>query len=103
MKPFTYVRAVDADEALRLGMVSRVTEDGAVVHEARAIAETLCSYGKFGVESTKQVLWANLEAGSLEAAIDLENRNQLLVRLTTNNLEEAIRARREKRKPIFRD
>jgi enoyl-CoA hydratase len=52
---------------------------------------------------TKQVLWSNLEVGSLEAAIDLENRNQLLVRLTTDNLNEAIRARREKRKPIFRD
>ena len=39
---------------------------------------------------TKKVLWSNLETGSLEAAIDLENRNQLLVRLTTQNLQEAI-------------
>ena len=52
---------------------------------------------------TKKVLWSNLETGSLEAAIDLENRNQLLVRLTTRNLEEAIRARREKRSPRYED
>ena len=42
------------------------------------MAETLCSYGKFGLESTKQVLWANLEASSLEAALHVENRSQIL-------------------------
>jgi enoyl-CoA hydratase len=52
---------------------------------------------------TKRVLWSNLEVASLEAAIDLEDRNQLLVRLTTANLDEAIRARREGRKPVFED
>ncbi|MGE2725445.1 enoyl-CoA hydratase/isomerase family protein [Mycolicibacterium pulveris] len=71
-------RAVEADEALRLGMVSRVTPDGEVLDTALSIAETLCGYGKFGVESTKQVLWANLEAASLEAALHLENRSQIL-------------------------
>jgi enoyl-CoA hydratase len=71
-------RAVDADEALRLGLVSRISADGAVVDDALAIAETLCSYGKFGVESTKQVLWANLDASSLESALHLENRSQIL-------------------------
>ncbi|MCW2558424.1 MAG: enoyl-CoA hydratase/carnithine racemase, partial [Mycobacterium sp.] len=60
-------RTVDAQEALRLGLVSRVST-GSVVDDALAIAETLCGYGKFGLESTKQVLWANLEAPSLEAA-----------------------------------
>jgi enoyl-CoA hydratase/carnithine racemase len=71
-------RAVDADEALRMGMVSRISADANVVDDALAIAETLCGYGKFGVESTKQVLWANLDASSLEAALHLENRSQIL-------------------------
>jgi enoyl-CoA hydratase len=69
-------RAVDADEALRLGLVSRLSDS--VVDDALAIAETLCGYGKFGLESTKQVMWANLEASSLEAALHLENRSQVL-------------------------
>jgi enoyl-CoA hydratase len=69
-------RAVDADEALRLGIVSRLSD--AVVDDAMAVAETLCGYGKFGLESTKQVLWANLEASSLEAALHVENRSQIL-------------------------
>ncbi|MFB1295306.1 enoyl-CoA hydratase/isomerase family protein [Mycobacterium sp. pW049] len=79
-------RAIDADEALRLGLVSRVTD--APVDEALSIAETLCGYGKFGVESTKQVLWANLEASSLEAALHLENRSQILAS-TSGEMREA--------------
>ncbi len=70
-------RVVDADEALRLGLVSRLSDDRCV-DDALAIAETLCGYGKFGLESTKQVLWANLEASSLEAALHVENRSQIL-------------------------
>lgn len=70
-------RTVEADEALRIGLVSRIAT-GPVLDEALAIAETLCGYGKFGLESTKQVLWANLEAPSLQAALHLENRSQVL-------------------------
>jgi enoyl-CoA hydratase/carnithine racemase len=71
-------RVVDAAEALRLGLVSRLSENASLLDDALAIAETLCSYGEFGLESTKQVLWANLDAGSLEAALHVENRSQIL-------------------------
>jgi enoyl-CoA hydratase len=71
-------RAVDADEALRLGLVSRLSRDSAVLDSAMEIAETLCGYGKFGLESTKQVMWANLDAPSLQTALHLENRSQIL-------------------------
>jgi enoyl-CoA hydratase/carnithine racemase len=71
-------RVVDAQEALRLGLVTRLSEDSALLDDALAVAETLCGYGEFGLESTKQVLWANLEASSLEAALHVENRSQIL-------------------------
>ncbi|MDX1886316.1 enoyl-CoA hydratase/isomerase family protein [Mycolicibacterium sp. 120270] len=71
-------RVVDAEEALRLGLVTRLSEDSGLLEDALAIAETLCGYGEFGLESTKQVLWANLEAPSLEAALHVENRSQIL-------------------------
>ncbi len=71
-------RTVEADEALRLGLVSRISSDDAVLQDALEIAVTLCGYGKFGLESTKQVLWANLDAGSLENALHVENRSQIL-------------------------
>ena len=71
-------RVVDASEALRLGLVTRLSKDTAVLDDALAVAETLCGYGEFGLESTKQVLWANLAATSLEAALHVENRSQIL-------------------------
>jgi enoyl-CoA hydratase/carnithine racemase len=83
-------RTVDPQEALRLGLVSRVST-GSVVDDALAIAETLCGYGKFGLESTKQVLWANLEAPSLEAALQVENRSQILA-TTSGEIREATAA-----------
>ena len=83
-------RTVDAPEALHLGLVSRIS-DGPVLDGALAIAETLCGFGKFGVESTKQVLWANLEASSLEAALQVENRSQILAS-TSGELREAAAA-----------
>jgi enoyl-CoA hydratase/carnithine racemase len=86
-------RVVDAEEALRLGIVSRLSD--AVVDEAMAIAETLCGYGKFGLESTKQVLWANLEASSLESALHVENRSQILAS-TSGDIREATEAFRRR-------
>jgi len=71
-------RVIDAHEALRLGLVTRLSKDSALLDEALEVAETLCGYGEFGLESTKQVLWANLEASSLEAALHVENRSQIL-------------------------
>lgn len=96
-------REIGAAEAERAGLVSRVVPDAALLDTTLALAEDMCGYSPHGISMTKQVLWSNLEAGSLTSAIDLENRNQLLVRLTTKNLEEAIAARREKRKPRYLD
>jgi enoyl-CoA hydratase len=96
-------REVDAAEALRLGIVSRVVPDAGLRDAALGLAQQLCEYSPHGLAMTKKVLWSNLETGSLEAAIDLENRNQLLVRLTTQNLQEAITARKQQRKPHYED
>lgn len=96
-------RAVDAAEADRIGLASRVVPDESLLDEALDLAEQIAGYSAHGVSMTKKILWSNLEVGSLEAAIDLENRNQLLVRLTTENLAEAIRARKQKRKPVYKD
>lgn len=96
-------RKVDAQEADRIGLVSRVVPNTELLDVSLDLAEQICGYSTHGVAMTKKVLWSNLESGSLTQAIDLENRNQLLVRLTTNNLDEAIRARREGREPHYED
>ena len=96
-------RDVDAREADRIGLVSRVVPDAELLEACYGLAEQIRDFSPHGVAMTKKTLWSNLEVNSLTAAIDLENRNQLLVRMTTANLQEAIMARREKRKPRYDD
>ncbi len=56
----------------------------------------------FGVRMTKEVMWSQLEIGSLRAGIDLENRTQVLSSFT-GDLTEAMAAFNEKRPPRFED
>jgi enoyl-CoA hydratase len=93
---------VDAREAERIGLVSRVYPDGELLDRAIEAAESMCEFSAFGLQMTKKVCWANVEASSLTAAIDLEDRNQLILG-NTENLVECITARREKRKPVYKD
>lgn len=95
-------RRVDAAEALRMGLVSRVVADEHVLDEALSIAEQMSQYSPYGVEMTKQVLWANLETSSLAAAIEIEDRNQIMLGMT-DNLPEAITAFDQKRQPVYTD
>jgi enoyl-CoA hydratase len=95
-------RPVDAAEALRLGLVSRVVPDEALLGEALAIADGMCRFSPYGLEMTKQVIWANLETASLQAAIELEDRNQIMLGMT-DNLPEAIEAFDEGRAPRYTD
>jgi len=95
-------RVVDAADALRIGLVSQVVADEALLPTALALAERMCEFSPYGLAMTKDVIWANLEAGSLEAAIEIEDRNQLLLGFT-ENLPEAIRAFDAKRPPVYTD
>ncbi|RDI64976.1 enoyl-CoA hydratase [Nocardia pseudobrasiliensis] len=71
-------RTVDAAEAERMGIVSRVVDDEQLWDEALAAARGIAEYTTFGLRNTKEVLWHNLDTPSMGAAIALENRNQLL-------------------------
>lgn len=95
-------RIIDAPEALRIGLVGRVVPDGEAVDAALGIADEIAANSPFGVQMTKEVMWSQLEIGSLQAGIDLENRTQLLA-ATTGDMQEAISAFVEKRPPTFRD
>jgi enoyl-CoA hydratase len=95
-------RRIDADEALRFGLVSRVVPDDDVHREALDMAASMVGYSHYGLEMTKQALWAELEIASLDAAIEFEDRNQLMAGFT-DNLPEAIRAFDEGRTPVYRD
>lgn len=91
-------RVIDAVEAERYGIVTRVVEDAEIEAAALSLADDLCEFSPFGVFATKQVMWANLDTSNLESAIQLENRNQIMAALT-GEVEEAAQAFFEKRRP----
>ena len=95
-------RRVPADEALRMGLVSRVVPDERLLDEALAVAEDMTRFSPYGLQMTKQVIWANLENPSLAAAIELEDRNQIMLGMT-DNLPEAIDAFDAQRVPRYTD
>ena len=95
-------RLIDAAEADRIGLVSRVVPDGSVVDAALDVASQIAANSPFGVWMTKEVMWSNLEVPSLHAGIDLENRTQILA-LQTEDHREAVTAFIEKRPPQFRN
>ncbi|UGQ12876.1 enoyl-CoA hydratase [Yinghuangia sp. ASG 101] len=96
-------RDVPAEEAAGMGLVSRVVPEDALLDAAFELAERIIGFSRVGVEVTKRMLWAGLEAGSMRAHMDAEAHAQLYVRLTTRNFEEAVAARKEKRVPDYRD
>ncbi len=95
-------RKVDAAEAFRMGLVSRVVPDEEILNRSLEMARGICEFSPYGVQMTKQVLWANRETPSLAAAIELEDRNQIMLGMT-DNLPEAMNAFEEKRKPVYTD
>lgn len=96
-------RDVDALEAEQIGLVSSVVAPDKLLEACYTLAERIIGFSRPGTELTKRMLWSSLDASSLQAHIDHEGISQLFVRLTTQNFEEAVRARKEKRPPVFRD
>ena len=93
-------RSVDGEEALRIGLANRLVGAGRLLDESFALAREIAANSPFGVRMTKQVLRRNAEASTLDSAIDLENRTQILA-TRTHDLAEAVTARNEKRHARF--
>lgn len=93
-------RFVDADEALRIGLVTDVVAEGDLHQSALDCASAIAGNSPTGMALTKQVLQDNVDAPSLEAALALENRNQVLA-TRTEDMSEALAAFRERRAPNF--
>ena len=96
-------RDVDAMEAADLGIVSRTVHPDNLLQECLNMAERISGHSQLGVEMSKQLLWTGVDAGSLHSHMNHEGHAQLFVRMTTKNFEEAIKARKEGRRPDFKD
>jgi enoyl-CoA hydratase/carnithine racemase len=93
-------RFVEAEEALRLGLVNSVSEPDALVDDALTLAESIVANSPGGVQLSKRALQANLETASYAAALELENRGQALL-TRTEDMPEALAAFKDKRRPHF--
>lgn len=84
-------RDISAAEAERIGLVSELTEDEDLLARALEVARSITANSSFGVWMTKRGAWAGIESASLSAAIELENRTQILAR-TTGELQRSAKA-----------
>jgi len=96
-------RDIDAMEAERIGLVSRVVPDAELLPACFELADRINGWSRAGVELTKRALWNSLDAGGLQSHMDAEGTAQLFVRITTRNFEESVAARKEGRTPNFTD
>lgn len=94
-------RVFDAEEAYRLGLVVEVLDDtDALLAAAYAKAEQIMLNAPFGVALTKEGMWSALEIPGMQAAIDLENRQQIMASATRDH-REAMAAFLERRPPKY--
>jgi enoyl-CoA hydratase/carnithine racemase len=94
-------RRFDAYEALAGGLVTRVVEPDDLLAEAARTAGLIERNPPASVELTKVGMWHSLEIDSFRAAVEFENRQQVVSALTEDRLE-ATAAFLEKRDPHYR-
>jgi len=68
-----------ADDAVSLGFASRRVERKELIPTAAVLAETMASKDPLGLRMTKEALNINIDAGGLEAVLQMEDRNQMMV------------------------
>lgn len=93
-------RLFDAEEALRIGLLVDVVPNEVLLDAALAKAEEIRLNTPLGVALTKEGMWSALEIPGLQAAIDLENRQQIMVSFS-DDAREMRRAKSEGRPPHF--
>ena len=95
-------RRVSAEEAERIGLVADVVEPDALLPRALEAAEQIAAWSPWGIRLTKQGMWSALEIGSERAAIEYEDRQQIMA-LHGRAPAEAVGAFLEKRPARFAD
>lgn len=95
-------RFVHAEEALQIKLVSHLVEDDAMETTADALIEHMLRTAPFSLRLTKEALGYAVDAPSLDAAMAMEDRQQILTSQSKDHIE-AMTAFLEKRDPEFGD
>lgn len=93
-------RPVMADEAERIGLVLKTVPDEELQEACLKLAADMVVNVPMGLWVTKQSLWANQNAGSLEQAMEFESRGVFLAQSMEDKTEKQ-KAFFEKRPPEF--
>jgi enoyl-CoA hydratase/carnithine racemase len=93
-------RFINAQRALATGLVSEVVPDDQLDAAVDRLVEEMLAASPRGLRMTKEGLSLAIDAPSLEAAMAIENRNQLMTSASPN-VAEGMRAFIEKRPPNY--
>ena len=93
---------INAQRSLNLGLVSQVVEPGQLEASIEEDLGLMLTNSPLGLRLSKEALNVNIVIGSLEAAIAIEDRNQILCNETAD-AKEGMSAFLERRAPNFID
>ena len=96
------MRRVGADEALQIGLVADVVDGSALIERSLEAAGQIAALAPWGVRLTKRGMWTALEIPSEQAAVEYEDRQQIMATFGQAP-PEAIAAFLEKRPAAFGD
>jgi len=94
-------RFIDAERGRELGLIARIVAPGELESEGRAYLKDMLHATPLGLRLTKEALNHAIDAQSLEAAIAMEDRNQILC-VQGEDFGEGVRAFLEKREPRYK-
>ncbi|PKQ01033.1 MAG: enoyl-CoA hydratase [Alphaproteobacteria bacterium HGW-Alphaproteobacteria-13] len=95
-------RFIDARRALSAGLISEIVEEDALLDRGLALADEMLATSPWGLRLSKQALNLNLDAPSLDAAMAIEDRQQVILSATEDH-REALSAFLEKRPPEYHE
>ena len=93
---------IEADRALRSGLVSSVVEADQLMDKGLQMAKDILRNSPIGVRLTKDCLNMSIDAPSLDAVIAIEDRQQILIS-ATGDMREGVSAFLEKREANYQD
>jgi enoyl-CoA hydratase/carnithine racemase len=95
-------RFLEADRAKAVGLVSDIVPDDKLLDTGLAFAAEMARTSPMGLRMTKQTLNALIDAPGIDAALMIEDRQQVIL-LETSDHREAVAAFLERRDPLYSD
>ena len=95
-------RFIHAERALAVNLVSDVVPESELEEAAQSYIADMLRTSPMGLRLTKEAVNMAVDAGSLDAALAMEDRHQTLLMMTDDSVE-AVMSFLEKREPRFKD